>query len=147
MFPDVAEQEINIENPGTADLGTSFLFDFAAGDFVVKDGRLVKVAGVEALKIWIEKIIRTEKQHFKVYERGDGQDEYGVTIEDLLVGHDYPPAFIEAELQREISDALTKHPLVQSISDFSVIKDNPQVTIAFTVNLTDGNTFSQEVNF
>lgn len=145
MLPEVTEQEINITTSGTATVGTSFLFDFAAGDFVVKDGRLVRITDTEALKVWIQKIIRTEKYHFKVYERED-PDEYGVTIEDLIVGHAYPPAFVEAELQRELSDALTRHPMIQSISDFSVTKDNPQVTIAFTVNLTDGNSFSQEVS-
>jgi len=146
MLPEAAEQEINIGTSETTTMGKSFLFDFAAGDFVVKDGRLVEVTGTEALKVWIEKVIRTEKFRFKIYDREDDRDEYGVTIEDLIVGHDYPSAFVEAELQRELSDALTKNPLISSISEFTVTKDNPRVTVSFTINLADGSSFDQEVS-
>ncbi len=39
--------------------GKSFLFDFKAGDFVVRDGKLVECDGMDAIKVWIEKILRT----------------------------------------------------------------------------------------
>jgi len=40
--------------------GINFEFDFSNGEFYIKDGRLQTLEGMEALKIWIEKVLRTE---------------------------------------------------------------------------------------
>ena len=40
----------------------------AAGQFAVRNGRLVKIRGLAALKMWIEKILRTEKDRFRAYD-------------------------------------------------------------------------------
>lgn len=149
MLPQIAQLEFNTENStennDLSETGKSFLFDFKTGDFVLKDGRLVEVTGVEAIKVWIEKVLRTEKYRYKVYERED-KNEYGVVLEDLIVGNDYSHAFVEAELRREISQALTKHSMIQSLSNWSIVKNNPTLNISFKVNLTDGNDFTQEVS-
>lgn len=148
MLPQIAQLQFNTEktteNKGLSEIGKSFLFDFKSGDFVLKDGRLVEVSGVEAVKVWIEKILRTEKYRYKVYERED-KNEYGVVLEDLIVGNNFPHSFVEAELRREISQALTKHPMIQTLSDWNIEKNNPTLNISFKVNLTDGNTFTQDV--
>lgn len=39
-----------------------------AGQFAVRNGRLVTIEGVAALKMWIEKILRTERNRFRVYD-------------------------------------------------------------------------------
>ena len=39
----------------------SYLFDFDTGDFVVRDGKLIECDGIDAVKVWIETILRTEK--------------------------------------------------------------------------------------
>lgn len=148
MLPQIAQLQFNtdknIESKDLSEMGKSFLFDFKTGDFVLKDGRLVEVTGVEAVKVWIEKILRTEKYRYKAYERED-KNEYGVVLEDLIVGNNYPHSFVEAELRREISQALLKHPMIQSLSNWNIEKNNPTLNISFKVNLTDGSDFTQEV--
>lgn len=143
MLPEIAELEFNPQAE-TEDLanGKSFLFDFTANEFVLKDGKPVEAEGIEALKVWIEKTIRTEKFRFEAY-RKDAGDEYGSTIEDLI-GTNYPASFIEAELKREINEALRKHPTIQSVSNFQVQRDNDWAKISFTVNTVSGS-FGQEV--
>jgi hypothetical protein len=67
MLPEY-EPIIKISSTETAETtnnGKSFLFDFATGDFVVKDGNIQTLEGIEALKIWVEKILRTEKDRYK----------------------------------------------------------------------------------
>ena len=57
MFPN--STDIMIPNENKASNGTkSYLFDFDSGDFVVRDGKLVECDGIDAIKIWIEKILQ-----------------------------------------------------------------------------------------
>lgn len=145
MLPKIAE--LQFKTTDTSDLpkmGKSFLFDFKTGDFVLKDGRPVEIWGIEAVKAWIEKILRTEKYRYKVYERED-KNEYGVVLEDLIVGNNFPRVFVESELKREITAALTRHPIIRSLTDWKIEKKNPTLNISFKVNLFDGNDFTQEV--
>lgn len=153
MLPDMVD-EINIdeivenETTDTSNISKSFLFDFKKGDFVLQDGKLIVVENIEALKIWIEKILRTEKFKFKIYENAENrEDEYGVTIRDLITGYDYPIEFVKSEIEREITDALLKHPMIENLSEWDIEKENPVLKVSFKVALKDGNILDQEVNF
>lgn len=149
MFPQTSNLELNNNSAeeGTLKPKKTFLFDFSKGDFVLQDGKLVTVEDIEAIKIYIQKALKTERFRFKIYDKEDKESEYGVTIEDLIVGHDYPQSFIEAELKREITTSLLKNDLIESLSEWKIEKNNPLLNINFKVNLKDGNTFEQEMNF
>lgn len=141
MFPKIAELEFNIEQAETLPtIGKSFLFDFKKGDFVLKDGKMIELHGIEALKMWIEKTIRTEKFTFKIYENV----EYGVLIEDLL-GSNFPRTFIESEIKREVTTGLEKHPYIQRINNWQFIRDSNRMSISFEVITIEG-AFEQEVD-
>jgi hypothetical protein len=120
----------------------SFLFDFEKGDFVLQNGKLVKVYGVDALKIWIEKNVRTELDRFKVYE---GQ-VYGVRLWDLI-GQNLPQPFVESEIERELNDSLLQHPAIESLTEFNFTRENSKLIVSFTVNLVEGTSFNQEVTY
>ncbi|AOT70691.1 DUF2634 domain-containing protein [Geosporobacter ferrireducens] len=142
MLPEIAQLEFHTETKAAEDFGKSFLFDFQQGDFVLRDGRLIKTDGIEALKVWIMKVLKTERGKFKIYEDTD----YGTGLEDLI-GQTLPRDFVESELKREIRTALEKHPMIKSISNLNLSIDGEKVMIEFTVNLVQGNTFGQEVIF
>ena len=66
MFPN--STDIMISNETKSSSGTkSYLFDFANDDFVVRDGKLIECDGIDAIKVWIEKILRTEKGRYSIY--------------------------------------------------------------------------------
>lgn len=130
----------------TQKMGKSFLFDFKTGDFVIRDGKLVEIEDIEALKIWIEKILRTEKFKFKIYKKED-KNQYGITIQDLIAGYNYPKEFIESEIKREVTEALLKNVLIESLEDWTIEKSNPVLNISFRVVLKDGNSFDKEVSY
>jgi len=140
MFPRIE----NTENPvAVVDETTiSFRFDFEEGDFIVQDGKLVQCAGETALEVWIEKVLRTEKNRFKIYEGAD----YGIVIEDLLIGRNYSVAFIEAELRREIEDALLKNPLITGINSVAVERSETFANISIYLE-ADFGTKDMEVKF
>lgn len=127
--------------------GKTYLYDFEKGDFIIKDGRLVKADGIEAIIVWIEKILRTEKFKCKIYKKDEEIDEYGTTIKELIQGRKLPQFFLQSELRREIEEALQKHNEIERIEDFRTEQNFATLKIYFTVILKNGETFGQEVSF
>ena len=132
MFPKTQDLTVNAAEDSVVS-GKSFLFDFTAGDFIIRDGKLVECEGTDAIKVWTEKILQTEKGRFRIYNDTD----YGCRIEDLLIGSNYPVAFIEAELKREIEDALKQNPNILSVSNFSIERTASGITVSMEVETSD----------
>ncbi|USK54364.1 DUF2634 domain-containing protein [Cytobacillus solani] len=145
MFPEIVNID-NIPIETTQDelpeIKPSFLFDFQKGEFVLVNGNPVRVEGIEALKVWIEKTLRTEKYRYKVYEGTD----YGTSLEDLI-GQNLPPSFVESEMQREINESLLRHPIIDSLSNFELEKNKSNLKVKFTVNLVGESSFEQELTY
>jgi hypothetical protein len=146
-LPKIAQLQFDREELSTVTVSqninnTTFDWDFEIGDFAKKDGRLVKVTGNDALKIWIQKVIRTELDRFEIYTGTN----YGIHFEEL-VGNVYPYAFVESELKREIIEALKAHPKINGISYFTFEKDGSLLNLSFKVELSDSSSISQEVTF
>ena len=137
MFPNSNNPGVSVNNVKQA--GTkSYLFDFDKGDFAVRDGKLIECDGIDAIKVWIEKILRTEKHRYKIY---DGTD-YGCQIEDLIIGNTYSFEFTDSELKREIEEALLQTPKIIAISKLLITRNKNSVTAELEVNTNDtgGNT-------
>ena len=132
MFPN--STDIMISNENKASNGTkSYFFDFDSGDFVVRDGKLVECDGIDAIKVWIEKILRTEKGRYSIYS----DTEYGCHLEDLIIGNSYTAEFIEAELKREIEDALKQNSRITSVTNFKITRNKNAITVTLEVVLND----------
>ena len=132
MFPN--STDIMISNENKASYGTkSYHFDFDSDDFVVRDGKLVECDGIDAIKVWIKKILRTEKGRYNIYNN----TEYGCHLEDLIIGNSYTVEFIEAELKQEIEDALKQNPQIASVSNFKITRNTNAITVTLEVVLND----------
>ena len=132
MFPNSTDIAINNETQTSS--GTkSYMFDFENGDFVVRDGKLIECDGINAIKVWIEKILRTEKGRYSIYDN----TEYGCHLEDLIIGNSYTAEFIEAELKREIEDALKQNPRITSVTNFNITRNTSAITVTLEVVLND----------
>ncbi len=132
MFPN--STDITINNESNTSSGTkSYMFDFENGDFVVRDGKLIECDGIDAIKVWIEKILRTEKDRYKIYDN----TEYGCHLEDLIIGNSYTAEFVEAELKREIEDALKQNPQITSVTNFKITRNTNAITVTLEVVLND----------
>ena len=132
MFPN--STEITLDDETKSSNGTkSYMFDFVNGDFVVRDGKLIECDGIESIKVWIEKILRTEKGRYPIYDN----TEYGCHLEDLIIGNSYTAEFIEAELKREIEDALKQNPQITSVTNFNITRNTNAITVTLEVVLND----------
>lgn len=144
MFPDdiqsyIENEELKTDNTASTFTGRTFLYDFKKGDFIYKNGAPVVVEGIKAIQVWIEKIIRTERFQFQIYEGVD----YGVTIEDLI-GSNLPRGFVESEMIRELSESILKNPYIADLKDWSFAVEESVWTISFTV-VTKEEAFEMEV--
>ena len=151
MFPQNIQKYLNdeddvYENDDIPFNGTALLFDFKKNDFVMENGRIVTVTGRKAVECWLEKLIRTEKFRFRIYENESADDvvDYAVTIMTLLGGV-YPPGYIEAEIEREIREAAVKNPYIDDLVSWSFERDGSRLVINFTVLINDGESFEMEV--
>ena len=66
-------------------------------------------------------------------------EDMGIDIEDILTND--AENLIDVALERNITEALLINPRVESISDFSCIKEGDKVTVSLTVNLIDFDSF------
>ena len=112
----------------------TFLNDFKACDFVMEDSNPIKVSGVEALKVWITKILHTQLNRYQIY----AGTSYGANIEDLVIGKGYSTAFIQSELKREIETALLQNEDIEYVSDFVLTREKDKLDISFTVGTVYG---------
>lgn len=106
----------------------SFLFDFAAGDFRTQNGKVITVTEKDKLKVWIEKLIRTELNQYPVYEG----TEYGVAFPWNTIGvrdRDYIRSEITAELRRK----LLENPKITDIRKLSVEFIHRTVRVTITL--------------
>jgi len=143
MFPETSD----LPKTATTDtikygFGKSFLFDFGRGDFVLLDGKLQIAEDVTALKVWIEKILRTKRDEYAIY----AGTPYGSRFDDLVIGSVYPSAFVDSELRREVEEALIQNPQIITISDFEVDRSASGCIVSFSVILTSGLTFGEAIN-
>lgn len=148
MFPkldlDIAKEEIE-EDIERVNQGITYLYDFKKGDFILRDGKLIKAEGKEGARVWIEKILLTDEFKFKIYETEDSE-EYGTTIRKLILGRKIPQLLLHSELKRIISEKMKENVEIERIEDFELSQQIATLTISFTVILVDGTSFRQEVN-
>lgn len=135
IFPATA----NIDTDTTAndtdiilDRGINFLFDFNAGEFVLKDGKLVGLTGDAAVIFWIEKTLRTEYERALCY----WNTNYGFGIE-RFIGTALPPAIIKLQFDDKIKQALLQHERIKEINNLKLEKqaDSSAVKVTFEVVL------------
>ena len=132
MFPNSTDITLDNETQ-TSSRTKSYMFDFENGDFIVRDGKLIECDSIDAIKVWIEKILRTEKGRYPIYDN----TEYGCHLEDLIIGNSYTAEFIEAELKREIEDALKQNPQITSVTNFNITRNTNAITVTLEVVLND----------
>lgn len=127
IFPEITtitDQEQSAESP---DYGKEWAFDFERNRFIMKNGTPVIVEGIDALKIFIIKTIKTARFKFMAHTW-----DYGCELEDI-VGKTLPIEIIESETKRVITDALVYDARISTVTNFKVEKESDKLKISFRV--------------
>ena len=107
----------------------TFDFDFKKGEFLMKNRNPIELSGIDALKLWIEKCIRTQLGRYSIY----AGTRYGANIEDLAIGKSYRIDFAESELRRELEEALLQNGDIHRMESFSTEKRGSELIVRFTL--------------
>lgn len=105
----------------------TFNWDFETGDFQLKDGKLVELEGIEYLKVWIRKTLRTELNTL-IYEGTNYGSEH-----HSLIGRNFHPYYSRSEYERMIREALSKNEAITGVNNFSFSQSGARLTISFDV--------------
>lgn len=96
------------------------------------------VDGLEAIKQAVYLILRTERYEYLIYS-----DNYGSEFRGLI---GMEPAFIQSELKRRITEALTQDDRIEDVTNFETEINGDSATVRFTVVTNLSNfTVEQEV--
>lgn len=120
----------------------TYKFDFNQGEFIMSGGAVAVLTGIDALRLWIDKTIRTQLGRYSIY---NGKN-YGANIEDLIIGKSYVFDFVESELKREIETALLRHEDILGMDKFSIVKRGTVLEVSFTLKTVYGN-IDKEVRY
>lgn len=108
------EKEVQEDNKPT--LGKTFLIDFKKGKMLKRDGKLIKTDDERSVRMWIEKVLLTEKNKWKIYENTD----YGMEYKANIHANRFPTPFLRAEFIRELDETMSKHPQILELRDLEI---------------------------
>ncbi len=139
IFPENIEQ-LNqaIFKEQLLDYGREWAFDFDQNKFILQNGSPIIVTGLEALKIYIIKTLKTARYRYLIHSW-----EYGCEIEDVL-GKTLHKDVLESVIKNMITEALIYDERIDSITDFKVINTGSEVNVTFVVKTNLGE--EMEVN-
>lgn len=133
MLPNIASLEFENEEVGqSAQVDKTFNWDNTIGDFVLNDGKLIGLEGIEYIKVWIDKALRT-KANSLIYS-GYGSEHYN------LIGRVFDADYAKAEIERTIKEALSKNTSINEVYGLELEVDGSMITVNFTVSTIYGNT-------
>lgn len=115
--------------------------DFETGEPIIESGEIVVLEGKEALKVWIWKVLKIERNRYEIYS-----ENYGNDLKENI-GKIYDETTRRAIIQNEIIECLMVNPYITSINDFTVELDEERrhPVFNFTVSTIYGEIIDGEV--
>jgi hypothetical protein len=137
LDPDTSDADLVVTEDEPPPLGRGWAYDFQQRQFIrspTAHGPL-ETHGIATLRVWIEKCLRTARGAYPIYD-----DDFGIdTPADFFGG---PVSQFPDDLLRDrVTDALTRHPQIVDVSDFTFGYDPDEEWIAvnFTVETGQGD--------
>ena len=131
IFPFI-DPELNIEDGEMAEkevpLAQEWAWNFDKDEFDLKNGSMYIVEKNEAIKVWIYKILKTERFKYIIYDH-----DYGHDLKDFI-GKTGTQAYIKAEIKRMVEEAIlsTLEDYVVELRNHTIEIDSDLVNISFT---------------
>jgi phage protein len=114
-------------------------WDFKKNEFLLKNGKMYLVYRDEAIKIWLWKLLKTEKYEEIIYSWN-----YGTELMDLI-GQGYSYGYIKAEVERYIKEAieLNLSDYIKEVKDIDIDFKHTKLMVQFNINTI----YNKGVNF
>lgn len=106
---------------------TEYAYDFEKNELLLdKQGHTYLVEGNEALRIWIQKALFTERSHYTAYSPA-----FGSEWQLQLVGQTMDTEILKLEIERFIVEALMVNPYIQRLDNFIFRNSAAGMTVTF----------------
>lgn len=130
MFPfDLDDEEDDVlEEEQTETEQTDYEIDFVTGALT---GRVI--TGIDAVIQWIRLTLGTERYFYNQFSW-----DYGSELE-TLIGREESKEYIESEVNRMITDALSVNDAIEGITDMTISTEKDSLYAEFTVNTIYGS--------
>lgn len=123
--------------------GKTFLIDFKKGKMLRKNGKLIKTDDERAVRMWLEKVLLTEKYKWNIY-KSNGINQYGMTYKANLQGQRFPTPVLYSEFIRELKETILKNKQIIEIKNIDIQLIKYTLETKFTVVLKDFQEFEWE---
>ena len=117
-------------------MGRGLVFDWTAGRYLMANGGPVECIGAEAVKAWLEQVIRTRVGKYAVHPT-----DYGCSALDLI-GQKIPKGYALSEIRAELLASAAYCRAIEELSE--LIYDGERINC--TVRLKDGNYITEVVD-
>jgi hypothetical protein len=123
--------------------GKTFLIDFQKKKMLRSDGKLIKTDDERSVRMWIEKVLLTEKYKWNVYKE-NGNNQYGMTYKANLLGQRFPTPVLYSEFERELIETMKKNKQIIDINILEIKLERHTLKTKFEVQLKDFTRFKWE---
>lgn len=128
LFPVIPE---DLPRQASTDVGR--VPAFADGAFLVRDGALTERSGSEAVRQWMDLMLRQRIGAVPIYEAG-GTARIGID-RDLILSSKLPTGLVTAEVERNVRETLSFCPAIRAVDQFSFARRGRTFQISFTARL------------
>lgn len=127
----------NVELP----LFKEIAIDFETGEPLLKENEFIILEGKEALKVWVWKTLKTERNKYLIYS-----DSYGNDLAENI-GQIYDKTTKDALMINEIKECLLVNPYIINVYNFNIttLEEGRHPIISFYVDTIYG-VVESEVN-
>ena len=108
-----------------------------------QNGKLIKTDDERSVRMWIEKVLLTEKYKFNIYKE-NGKNQYGMQYKAMISGQRFPTPILYSEFVRELEETVLKNKQIKEIKDIDVKLVRHTLETKFTVVLQDFHEFEWE---
>lgn len=130
FFPEIDDIKIN----DNKNIGIDF--EFINGQHIVENnGKLKEATGIESLKNWIRKVVKTQVNAYEVYVR-DESKKFGVNIYEKIGQKDR--GYWLSEIRREITEQFEANNYIERVERFEVSIVKRKVVVIVAVEVNDG---------
>ncbi|WP_338995249.1 DUF2634 domain-containing protein [Fusobacterium polymorphum] len=139
-FVDYSKQDTNNSKNSN---GKTFLIDFQKKKLLKSNGQLIKTDDERAVRMWIEKVLLTEKYKWNIY-KSNGPNQYGMKYKDMLLSQRFPTPVLYSEFERELTETMKKNKQIIEIRNIDIKLEKHTLKTKFEVVLKDFKIFEWE---
>lgn len=121
----------------------TFLIDFQKKKMLRSNGKLIKTDDERAVRMWLEKVLLTEKFKWNIYKE-NGLNQYGMRYKAMLLGQRFPTPVLYSEFERELIETVAKNKQIKEIKNIEINLDRHTLKTRFDVVLQNFKTFEWE---